>query len=241
MTLLELLFDVYVVDDLENDCKSYQYWTINRSEEIMLMNLKEKFDFFSEARRVPDKLNVLRYMDELCEMYYSSEEPVFIPYEELEFYERVKIEFDGKVFFQGCQKYPMICIRGTCAGNCQMGKFENYCLRGPCANKRPDMNAWTPRWPDFFMVMFDVLQWIKVCPGMDALVVYFDFTPNADNREFYYDSSYAFLIKNECIKVIGEAKRVRDIYKEYNRKYPTEDREIERAISSPEENFYFRF
>ena len=67
----------------------------------------------------------------------------------------------------------------------------------------------------------------------------FDYTPMSIEPELDFRYSIGVLVKDNKITVVGDDAK--SLYKEYNKKYPTCDRQIEKSISEPEENFYFRF
>jgi hypothetical protein len=78
---------------------------------------------------------------------------------------------------------------------------------------------------------------------MDALVVMFEYPPL--ENELYLDFNFCtgLLIKDNHILIISDLK-VRKLYEEYNKRYPTNDREIENTINyysdlPGETKFYF--
>ena len=97
-------------------------------------------------------------------------------------------------------------------------------------------------------MVFEVAEFVTLCPNTDTLVVLFDFTPTSYESElsFEYINS-AYLIKGKKIMIMGEDTKenhfVEKLYTEYNTKYPTEDRKIEESInySWEEKEIFFRF
>lgn len=240
MTLLEVVFNVDRVADIDNYDKYYEFWSIDKSGVFLLMTYRKDFSFFTNAKHISDS-DVDVHIDYIWENYMS-ERPLFIPYEELETLEKLDIEFKSPVCFDCNTKYPLVCVRGTCDKQCKADKLKTYCFHElPCTNKRPDWNCWTAKYPNFYNLLFDVAKWIGVCPHLDVLVVFFEFTPYPPEEQLDFDYCEALLINGDRIKVYGDSTQVKSLYEEYNKKFPTEDRQIEKSISYPEEGFIFRF
>ena len=66
----------------------------------------------------------------------------------------------------------------------------------------------------------------------------FEYEPYIYQPNLNFDYCTALLVHGNTIRVIADAKQT---YKEYNKRYPTEDHRVEESISSPEDEFYFRF
>lgn len=241
MTVLDLCLNVDRVKPHESYDKYYEYWSVDKNGNFLFMTGKKEVDFFTDIKELPSYRSAELNIDYIYENNWQ-DKPLFIPYEELELYENVELEFDDLPFYEGCQKYPLVCVRGTCSQQCSGKQVNTYCFRSiPCTNKRPDMNCTTGKHPDFFDLLFDTVKWIEVCPNVNALVVFFDFTPYIYDQTLDFGYSYAFLIENKKISIIGDYHRMKALYEEYNTKYPTQDRQIEDVISRPEDNFYFKF
>lgn len=239
MTLLDFFFNIERVTDLEDAKSPYIYWSVDDKGVFLLMTINESPGVFNDIEKVPDyKIEDIFYY---LEDRYMCEKPMFIPYEELEPYLGIEIEFKNQVYFEGGQKYPLICIRGTCDKQCKKkGDEFFYCFRDvPCTNDRPDCNVWSCKYPNFYDFIFNVVKFIWICPHTDTLIVMFDYTPMSNEPELDFRYSIGVLVKNNKITVVGDDAK--SLYKEYNKKYPTNDRQIEKSISEPEENFYFRF
>ena len=83
---------------------------------------------------------------------------------------------------------------------------------------------------------------MKVFPHTDTFIVLFNYTPDTYNKELPFDCIFcSMLIQHNKIRVIGNRSKAEALYKEYNKKYPTEDRELETSIIEPEKGGYFRF
>ena len=240
MTFLEFCFNIDRVKAGDSYNKEYEYWTIDKNGTFLFMTCNRSKEFYVDANSVKD-IKLENYIDYIRKNYWM-DKPLFIPYEELVIYENIFIEFEGTITYDFGQKYPLICVRGTCDKQCRVKELRKYCFHKlPCTNKRPDWNWWTGKYPTFHNFIFDVVDWIEVCPHMDALVILFECTPNECENDLDFNYCCPLLIKDNKIKVIGGTKRAKALYEEYNKKYPTEDREIEKAISHPEEDFHFRF
>ena len=106
-----------------------------------------------------------------------------------------------------------------------------------------DWNCWTGKWPNFYDLIIDIVRWIEVCRHMDTLVVMFEYPPNTCLESeccLAFDYSIGLLIKDNHITVLSDSK-VRTLYEEYNKKYPTKDREIEESINWEDTEFKFYF
>lgn len=239
MTLLDFLFNIERVKNLEDAKSHYTYWSVDDKGVFLLMTVNESPGVFSDTEKaasyvVEDLLYDLREK-------YAYEDPIFIPYDELVPYLNIEIEFKNQVYFEGGQKYPLICVRGTCDKQCKKkGDERFYCFREvPCTNNRPDWNVWSCKYPNFYDFLFDVVKFVLICPHTDTLIVMFDYTPMSNEPELDFRYSIGVLVKDNKITVVGDDAK--SLYKEYNKKYPTCDRQIEKSISEPEENFYFSF
>lgn len=247
MTALELLFNVDRTETFDEYQRDYKYWSIGKDGKYIFLNEVTNFDMFR------DKSTIRKHsLDKSYHVYYiwdnaGAELPMFVPYEELEKFDCVEVKFDGLPFYEGCQRKPLVCVRGICDKNCSIKYTDEedldfYCFHEvPCTNCRPDWNCWTGKHPDFFNLLADTVEWVTLCSSVDTLVVLFDFTPNDYEPDLYFDSSYALRVKDKKIEIIGDTDKIEKLYKEFNEKYPTEDREIEKSINWGFDKYFFRF
>lgn len=102
-------------------------------------------------------------------------------------------------------------------------------------------SVFTIDWVDYIAMLFDVCQWIKLCKGLDVLIVNFDIHPTSRRPELSFESAFcAFHIQGIHIRVISEAAEIKKLYDEY-KKYEAVDYSIEDKISNPRKNFDFKF
>lgn len=245
MTILDLFFKVDKGENFEDYDRPYEYWSIDpEGLFLFLTRRKEPLQgLFDNEKEVDFSWSI--------EAFFNFGEGLildecFIPYEKIEPYCKITVETDSSVYDKSCQKYPLVCIRGTCDKQCGSStkKFQKatYCISEvPCTDNRLDWNTRTPKYPDFFELLFDAAEFIQACPHTDTLIVMFEYTPMACDRELDFNHSEALLVRGSNITIIGDSSKIEALYKEYNTKYPTKDRKIEEAISEPEQGFYFKF
>ena len=238
MTLLDILFEKVESEDFSK-IKVYDYWSIDSKGNYLFYRNSLNNDMFDSRIKV-DLYWHLEYLwgNELC---YT---PIFIPYEEIKFLSEIEVEVKGKILDNNYHKYPLINVRGTCFRPCEKkSDIKPYCFHEiPCLNNRPDWNCWSAKYPRFDDFLFSVIDFIRSCPATDTLIIMFEFTPNSYERELNFKYvSLAVLVRGTKITFITDSDEVRKLYKEYNTRYPTDDRKIERSISCPEENFCFKF
>ncbi len=240
MTLLDLCFKIDRVKDMLEYKKQYDYWSVDSEGLFIFMVCRNKPDFFNDKKEVNNS-------DIECHIPYIEDnswldKPCFIPYKELEPYLNIVVEIDSLVQYEFLYKYPLVCVRGTCDGGCNKKDAQFYCFREiPCTNGRPDWNVYASKYPNFYDLLFDVANFIGGCPNTDSLVVMFEYPPYKYDRELYFESTIAMKIDGNKVTIISDSTKIKALYKEYNSKYPTEDREIEQAISRPEEGYIFKF
>ena len=237
MTILELFYNM-------KDCdKDYIYWSVDDNNEYILLKPQNNVNIFLDDN-LSDEKCMYDIVPFLIEHDANEEYPRFIPYSLIKSLENISIEFEGKVLYESLFKYPLVCVRGACDGNCSTDKLDLYCFRElPCMDKRPDCNCFTGKWPNFYDLITDVVKWINVCQNMDALVVMFEFPPNESYLPQWclrFDYCTGFLIKNNHITVLDSSK-VKTLYEEYNEKYPTNDREIEDCFDYEDGKIFRRF
>lgn len=241
MTLLDLLFKVDKEKNFEDYIQPFEYWSVDTEGSFLFLTCREEQNMFNDVTKVDTKNCVDKFIpyiwDNCC-----LEKPFFIPYEQIEPYSKILVEIDSPVYYEGSQKYPLVCVRGTCDKQCVKKDFDSYCFRElPCTDKRPDWNVWSCKYPDFFDLLYDAAAFTQTCPHTDTLVVMFVFTPYSRDRNLNFNYSEAILIRDSNITIIGNSSKIEALYREYNSKYPTQDRQIEDSISEPENNFYFKF
>lgn len=237
MTILELCFDIDKTTDFESYDKDYDYWSVDENGTYLFLTYRTNADSLIGTSEV-NSCDIDAYIEYIWETGWT-EKPLFIPYEELKPYEKIVIEFETGVRYESMQKYPLICVRGTCDRQCGKKDIKPYCFHQiPCYNNRPDWNCYSCKYPNFFDLVFSVIDWMKECGGVNALVMMFEFQPTEFERDLDFRYCTALLVHHNSIRVIKDAEK---IYSEYNEKYPTEDRQIEASISDLENNFVFKF
>lgn len=237
MTILEMCFNIDRVTGFGNYDKNYDYWSVDEDGMFLFMSYRENPDYLCGVSKYSPS-DVIVHIDYIWDNEWQ-DKPLFIPYEEIKPYENITIEFENSIVYEGCQKYPLVCVRGECNKQCGNKDIKPYCFHNlPCFNNKPDWNVYSCKYPNAFDLIFSVVDWIKECKSVHALVVLFEFEPSEYQRNLDFDYCTALLVNGNTIKVIDDAEKA---YKEYNAKYPTEDRQIERSISRPEDGFYFRF
>lgn len=129
-------------------------------------------------------------------------------------------------------------VRGTC-DKCHITKDDNfYCFQQfSYFNNQLDLNCYTAKYPDFYDFIFDVVHLIQKCRNIDAVVTLLEHTPTSDAPTLDFGYSTVLHINGNHIQVVRDGKQ---LYEKYNKMYPTEDREIEYAISL-NGDFNFRF
>ena len=82
-------------------------------------------------------------------------------------------------------------------------------------NSKVGTSVFTIDWVDYIAMLFDVCQWIKLCKGLDVLIVNFDIHPTSRRPELSFESAFcAFHIQGIHIRVIIEAAEVKKLYDE---------------------------
>ena len=243
MTVLELIFNIEY-SETENYDKYYYLWCITDNGLYMYFTFKEDIPEI-EGIRVEEIQNALRNISNLYDNdeLFLDEKQTFVPYEYLKPYIDITIDFECSVPFNYNQRNPLIMVRGTCDKNCPANKDDKncnlYCFQGfPCFNNRPDWNVWSSKNPNFYDFIFSVIEFIMKCKGIDAVIALLEYTPISDAPTLDFDYSTVLKIDKNHIQVVQFGKQ---LYNEYNKKFPTEDRQIEGSISVPDENFYFKF
>lgn len=229
MRLLDVFYDVS-----NSEPAYYDYW-FEFNGVLYFMTLKEQYDIFKDKVSVSN-MDILRSIG-------VGNKPCFILYELIEPYLNIEIEFEDSVNFTWCQRNPLICIRGTCDKQCNRLKnlVDFYCFQElPCFNSRPDWNVWSTSNPNFCDLLKDIMKFITLCPHTSTFITIFEYTPTAEEPELSFEYCTGILIKNTSVTIIKNSSRIKDLYDEYNKKYPTEDRQIEASISEPEVNFNFK-
>jgi hypothetical protein len=244
MTILELFYNVDKVSDIQIYGKEYLYWSVDDNNKYILLDLKENKDIFLDVDK-DDKGIKYDIINLSIDYDWNEEFPRFIPYDQIRRLDKIYIEFEGKVWYESSQRNPLVCVRGICDQKCTANKLDYlYCFHDiPCTDKRPDWNCWTGKWPNFYDLIIDIVRWIEVCRHMDTLVVMFEYPPNTCLESeccLAFDYSIGLLIKDNHITVLSDSK-VRTLYEEYNKKYPTRDREIEESINWEDTEFKFYF
>lgn len=240
MNLLEMFFEMDEYSQYPLN-QSYDYYSISPDMKYILLRWKTEIPYFTD-RNTLESYDMDDHLPWLARQWQEEVGETFVPYEELEPYLQIKIEMDEPVKYKSITRNPLICVRGTCNGCCNEEEKKtiinkrqrsSYCFGElfPCIKNRPDWNIWSRKWPDFWIFLFDVIDWIQVCKSVNALVVMFFFTPNEWNPELDYAYGYGGQISGNTIRVIPSGKQLEQQYQNYNRRYPTEDRKIEESIN----------
>ena len=239
MTILELCFDIDRITGYDSYDKNYDYWSVDENGTFLFMNYRKNSDFLiNDSRFHPDDME--SYISYIWKNV-DQDKPLFIPYEELKSFEEISIEFESGCFvdYESSVKYPLVCVRGICDMQCGKKDIKPYCFHSlPCFNNRPDWNVFSNKYPNFFDLVFSIVEWIQECKKVDALVAMFDCIPVYHETGLDFRYCTTLLIHHNSIKVTNNSK---EIYNEYNKKYPTEDRQIESSLSSPKDDFQFKF
>lgn len=233
--LLEVFFEVKYVKEMSYGW-DFDCWSVTPDNQILLLR----------ERKLPDNLIghdekgwTFRRLDleETGEDYPCAEYSKLLPYMET----MIEFKTDIPKFYQ---KYPLVCVRGICAGgtNCNREKDGQsfYCFHNvPCTKGRPDWNCWTGKYPDTLSLILDIMDWIARCKTVNAFVVMFQNTPTIWNPDLDFTSAIGIEIKNQTLTVGSNPQDVSAKYREYNSKYPTQDLEILRTINDKDD--FFRF
>lgn len=218
MTLLDLLFKRIESQGELSEILDYKYWTLDNDGCCFIA--RRKLDKTISVNDI--ELNWAGYIDHTWK--YRGENGGFVPYEELEFLSKIEIEMRGKLRYERCQKYPLVCIRGECSSSCTNKEVKTYCFNTPCSNGHLNYNGWSGKYPEFTDFLFDVVNWIKECSHTNMFIVMFDFTPNEHERELDFRFVVvAVLVKGTKITFITEAAEIERVYEEYNTRYPMKD------------------
>lgn len=242
MKLLEYFYEIVETDSIYPNCS--ECWTVTEDNTILAIDLKGQVSNYLELF-IPDFEDLPRYnpyLDDFPDIPPFPTEPFFIPYKYLKPLMEIELEFDGSFVFR-FGTYPLLCLRGTCSGKCKDVSDVDFCCfnKLTCTDGRLDRNCTSSVASNFDWILLDVYDLIRVLSRLDALLVVFEFTPNIDNPELDFNYAYAIKLLDNKISVITDTSKVEALYKEYNTKYPTQDRKIEESISDEDNNFYFTF
>lgn len=233
MNLLELLCDIKITKEVpENtDC---DFWSVTKNNEIILATVRDSIEWIPNYEL--DKIDIF---ERLFDRILDRDGDCLVYEDELKKYLDTEVVFETEVDATSTQKYPLVCVRGACGGNCN-GDCDCYCFsQKPCFNNRPDWNCWSSKYPEFIDFLFDIVKWMQVCDIIDALVVMFQYTPTFYEPKLSFSYSTAIQISGKKITVVKDARKW---YGLYNRKYPTSDREIEESINMDfPDNYNYRF
>ena len=223
MNILEMLFNITITREIQKDV-NYDFWSITNENEFMLMSMKKTIDNINNV-----ELNKYDLMERLFNNACDVDDGYLISQEDVQKYSSIEIEFECDVDNVSTQKYPLVCVRGECNHQCKCNS-RFYCFRDtPCFQGRPDLNCWSAKYPEFMNLLFDVVEWVNNCDVTDALVVMFQYTPTYYEPELSYGYATAIQVNGKKLKVV---KDIKTKYKEYNKKYPTNDRKIEESINT---------
>lgn len=239
MTLLDLCFNITKTKDYSDEVFNYDFWTIDNEGNYLFCKKESNKEYFWGDLEG----DITEFIPHLKDNYFG-DTPYFIPYEELEYLTKIEVEVRGQIAYSSCQKYPLVCVRGICHECCEKKADEwFYCFHEiPCLNKRPDCNCYSAKYPDFWDFLSDTVKFVKNCPHTETFIIMLDFIPSSYEKELHFDYTLvAVLIEGTKITFVNDSYEIKRLYEEYNKKYPTEDREIEDVISDPDENFYFKF
>ena len=203
VSLLGLIFDIVELDSSEWYSGDYNYWTVRESDG---KNLFLSYRTSSELiLGVPDSewSRVSAYVPCL-DAVSLEDEPVFIPYRELEFYLSVSLDIKRPVWYDTVTKYPRIMVSGSCCRTCGNRDISLYCFNGfPCDGRNPIADCYTGKYPNFFDFIFDIANWIRECGSLTVAVYVYQFwCLNEENTSLEdYDLK---VVVNDNLIIVGE-------------------------------------
>lgn len=175
VSLLGLIFDIVELDSSEWYSGDYKYWTVRESDG---KNIFLSYRTSSELiMGVPDSVwdRVSEYVPCL-DAVSLKDEPVFIPYCELEFYLSISIDIKRPVRYDTVTKYPRVVVSGNCCRTCGNRGISFYCFNGfPCDGKHPVADCYTGKYPNFFDLVFDIASWVRECGNLTVVVYVYQF------------------------------------------------------------------
>lgn len=233
MTILEFIMEMDICEATVEYNRPYKFWSVDDMGNVLYMNVRDVANYFTDIPfGLETEREIMNHFFHDLDIYFEDEPTCFIPYEVLKPLTQIHLELEETVPFEFVTRQPLLCVRGICDRQCgEKEGYAPYCYRGlPCTNRRPDWNGLTPKYPNFLDLLDDTYGWMMICPHMDALVSMFEFTPTDYEPFLMFRYGYGLLIKNNTIRVV-KGKEFERLYREYNEKYPTEDREIEKSIN----------
>ena len=242
MKFLEVFFDVIPAEQDESENLVHYYWTTDENDNILLLKPRVKPNYLIDPDEY-DSSEVKNKIDYIRSNNLTFHKEAYIPYTELKQYLEVEVEFKDKIKFESSMRKPLFCIRGICNKNCHSHEYDYYCFHKlPCTNSGPNWNCWSAKYPNIIDMLFDIYHFIKHCPNTNTLIVNFDFTTDEYNKTLSYEYAHsAYLVKDSKIVVFRNSEMIKQLYEEYNKNYPTEDREIESSITDYFDEGLFRF
>jgi len=233
----DLIFDIS-----KGEPTNYEYWTVNEDNEVQYLTIR--YGYLSAIFEDVDNCSIESFISELWGFPVVSDTE-YVSYDELtKFTTDIEIESMDKIISCGVSKYQILSVRGCC--NCQCCNVDKNTsikhLRSiPCMNSKPDWNVYTHKWPRFIEVLTGVIQWINTCTCTDSIVAWFGCEPDFYNPDIIDSIVCVFHIKDNSIKIVSDKNKAIALYSEYNKKYPTKDRQIEESFNNEKSNWYFSF
>ena len=230
MNLIDMFFEnIKNVDDPDN-IPTCEFWSCDYEGNYLLGKTTFDSNMFEDRTIITNSPKRELFCN--LETNFNGNLPIFIPYEEIEFMSKIEVEIKGKILYDYCQKNPLVCVRGMCSKPCNIKTdIKPYCFREiPCTNHRPDWNCWSISDPSFGDFLFSVVDFVINCPNTNTLIVMFDFTPNSYECELNFKYATAVLVKDIKITFLNDADEIKNLYEEYNAKYPTEESMVLREI-----------
>lgn len=175
VSLLGLIFDIVELDSNEWYSGDYNYWTVRESDgKNLFLSYRTSSELImgvpsSEWSRVSVYVPCL-------DMYSAEDEPVFIPYRELEFYLSISLDIKRLIWYDTVTKYTRVVVSGNCCRTCGNRGINLYCFNNfPCDGKRPVANCYTGKYPNFFDLIFDIANWIRECGNLTVVIYVYQF------------------------------------------------------------------
>lgn len=175
VSLLGLIFDIVELDSSEWYSGDYKYWTVRESDgkNIFLSYRTSSELIMGVSDSVWDRVS--EYVPCL-DAVSLEDEPVFIPYCELEFYLSISLDIKRPVWYDTVTKYPRVVVSGNCCRTCGNMGISFYCFNGfPCDGKRPVADCYTGKYPNFFDLVFDIANWVRECGNLTVVVYVYQF------------------------------------------------------------------
>lgn len=193
---------------METDCSEwysgeYKYWTVRESDgKYLFLSYKTSSNL---VFGVPNsEWNYVSAYVPCLDMFSLEDEPVFIPYSELEFYSSVSLDIKRPVEYDTVTKYPRVRVSGSCCRTCGNRNTNLYCFGCiPCDGRKPSGDCYTGKYPNFFDLIFDIANWVRECGSLDVVIYVYQFwCLNGENTPIE-DYDLKVVVKDNLIIVGG--------------------------------------